>query len=323
MIEWLKKVFSKILNPEIKLHNNNLGLVNANADIKADVRLADAMNMQFGNTYQDNRNVTIVQGITYEDMRICADTVANEKMALFKAELETKLLPEQLNKLKYDVGIIASYREAISISAMKSDEDFDKILSATLKDRIASDDTDYQNTCAQAISVMKNFTKNHFKLLALFYIFGSGHLKGFGSIEQFIEFYEQYISQLLDLPLDKIRDTGTSIIGNGCAVTYTFGSRVSDFFDKQIAEYIAKLSSKEAIREEEITQKNIIDRLDQIWTNSGLTSAFLTPIGKCIGHIYLKDLLNLDLGNLDTEDKLKSSSASVTYEDIGKIYKPV
>lgn len=119
MIEWLKKVFSKILNSDIKLHNNNLGLVNANADIKADVKLSATMNTQFGNTYQDNRNVTIVQGITYEDMQVCVNTVINEKIALLKADLEEKLLPEQLNQLKDNVGVIASYREVISISGNK------------------------------------------------------------------------------------------------------------------------------------------------------------------------------------------------------------
>lgn len=322
MIEWLKKVFSKILNPEIKLHNNNLGLANANADIKADVRLADTMNMQFGNTYQDNRNVTIVQGITYEDMQVCVKAVINEKIALLKADLEEKLLPEQLNQLKDNVGVIASYREAISISAMKNDEDFDKILSATLKDRIASDDTDYQNTCAQAISIIGKFTKNHLKLLSLFYIYRSNHLKNFTSIEQFMDFYNQYIVQLVDIPLDNIMNIGLPIIANGCAVTYTFGSDFSNFFNKEVKAAIKELASGKPLNEEELKQKNAIDKLTKIWNDSRLTSAFPTPVGTCIGNKYLKDILFLNLNNPKNDSITPNSPSKVTYGDIGRIYKP-
>lgn len=322
MIEWLKKVFSKILNSDIKLHNNNLGLVNANADIKADVKLSATMNTQFGNTYQDNRNVTIVQGITYEDMQVCVNTVINEKIALLKADLEEKLLPEQLNQLKDNVGVIASYREVISISAIKNDKDFDQILSDTLKDRIESDDTDYQNTCAQAISVIGKFTKNHLKLLALFYIYRSEYLKNFTSIEQFIDFYNQYMVQLVDIPLDNIMNIGLPIIANGCAVTYTFGSSFSDFFNKDVQEAIKELLSGKPLTEEEQKQKNVIDKLTKVWDDSRLASAFPTPVGKCIGNKYLKDILFFNLNDPKNDSITPSSPSKVTYGDIGRIYKP-
>lgn len=322
MIEWLKKVFSKILNSDIKLHNNNLGLVNANTDIKADVKFADTINTQLGNTYQDNKNIIIVQGITLEEMQNYVNTAFNDKITYFKRYLETHMLPEYLNLLRNDFSTIASYKETILISAIKNDEDFDKILSDTLKDRIESDDTDYQNTCAQAISVIGKFTKNHLKLLALFYLYRSEYLKIFTSIEQFMAFYNQCMVQLVDISLDNIMDIGLSIIANGCAVTYTFGSSFSDFFNKDVQETIKELLSGKPLTEEEQKQKNVIDKLTKVWDYSRLTSAFPTPVGKCIGNKYLKDILFLNLNDYKNDSITPNSPSKVTYGDLGRIYKP-
>lgn len=307
------------------MDNNNVqaGLANINAkaevntEIKGELKAADNIHTQFGGTYNDNRTI-IVQGVTREEMNACLDLKIHEKIESFKKELESDILPNKLEKLKSDVGVITSYKEAISISAIKNDEDFDKVLSSVLKERIESDDTDTQSTCSLAISTMKNLTKNHLKLNALFYLFRSGYLKEFSSAQEFINFYDKYLVRLIDIPHDKLRDIGTAIIGNGCAVTYTFGSNVSDFFDNQIVEYIAKLATKENISDEEENQKNIIDKLNNIWFQTGLTSAFPTAIGKCLGKTYLHDVLGLDI-----IEKIKSESNNriVTHGDLSQIYK--
>lgn len=303
------------------MDNNNIqaGLANikANAEFNTDLKAADNIHTQFGGTYNDNRTI-IVQGVTREEMNACLDLKIHEKIESFKKELESDILPNKLEKLKSDVGVITSYKETISISAIKNDEDFDKVLSSVLKERIESDDTDTQSTCSLAISTMKNLTKNHLKLNALFFLFRSGYLKEFSSAQEFINFYNKYLIQLTDIPHNKLRDIGTAIIGNGCAVTYTFGSEITAFFDKQLAEYIAKLSTKDNISTEEENQKNIIEILNKIWNQTGLTSAFPTAIGKCIGKTYLHDILGLDI-----IEKIKSESNNriVTYSDLSQIYK--
>lgn len=305
------------------MDNNNVqaGLANINAkaevntEIKGELKAADNIHTQFGGTYNDNRTI-IVQGVTREEMNACLDLKIHEKIESFKKELESDILPNKLEKLKSDVGVITSYKEAISISAIKNDEDFDKVLSSVLKERIESDDTDTQSTCSLAISTMKNLTKNHLKLNALFYMFRSGYLKEFKSPDELIDFYNRYISKLIDIPIDKIRDIGTTIVGNGCAVTYTFGSSVSSFFDNQLAEYLAKLATSENISIIEEKQKDIIEILNKIWNHTGLTSAFPTAIGKCIGKTYLHDILGLDIIEKAEENPLKYADRIATIEEI-------
>lgn len=292
-----------------------LGIVNTDTTINASAE--NNIHTQIGGTYNDNKTI-IVQGVTREEMNACLDLKIYEKIELFKRELESNILPNKLEKLKNDVGVITSYKESISISALKNDENFDRIISSVLKDRILSDDTEIQNTCSQAISCMKNLTKNHLKLNALFYLFRSGYLKEFSSAQEFINFYNKYLTQLTDIPHDKLRDIGTAIIGNGCAVPYTFGSNVSDFFDNQIVEYIAKLATKENISDEEENQKNIIDKLNNIWFQTGLTSSFPTAIGKCIGKTYLHDIVGLDIIE---KTKSESNNRIVTHGDLSHIYK--
>lgn len=163
---------------------------------------------------------------------------------------------------------------------------------------------------------MRNLTKNHLKLNALFYMFRSGYLKEFKSPDELIDFYNRYISKLIDIPIDKIRDIGTTIVGNGCAVTYTFGSSVSSFFDNQLAEYLAKLATSENISIIEEKQKDIIEILNKIWNHTGLTSAFPTAIGKCIGKTYLHDILGLDIIEKAEENPLKYADRIATIEEI-------
>lgn len=128
--------------------------------------------------------------------------------------------------------------------------------------------------------------------------------------------------QLVDIPLDNIMNIGLPIIANGCAVTYTFGSSFSDFFNKDVQEAIKELLSGKPLTEEEQKQKNVIDKLTKVWDDSRLASAFPTPVGKCIGNKYLKDILFFNLNDPKNDSITPSSPSKVTYGDIGRIYKP-
>jgi len=299
MFKWLSKIF------KTKSAVGNIGLLNADFS----PRVAEELSANFGcTTNNDNRNLILVQGITLNDMVSYVDSKINEKIVLFRHNLETNILPSQLEKLKKDVGTITSYKEAISISAIKNDEDFDKILSSVLKERIESDDTDTQNICSLSISTMKNLTKSHFKILSFLYIFRSGYLKDLTSAEQFMEFYNNYFSKLLDMSYEKIRDIGTSILANGCAVQYAIASNLHEIFEEQLLEDVNKLVGND-----------LLNNLAGIWYQTGLASSFPTEVGKNIAKTYLHEILGIDI--ISKKINAKDVSMVRTSGDIANIYK--
>ena len=160
-----------------------------------------------------------------------------------------------------DPDFVEVLTDAYEISKSMNDIEKRKILSDLIYKKFKAEDEDESNTLSQSIRIMKTLTKNHLKLNSLFYMFRSGCLKEFKSPEELNAFYDKYVSKLIDIPIDKIRDIGTTVVGSGCAVTYTFGSSVSSFFDNHLAEYYAKLITKENISTEEEKQKNIIEIL--------------------------------------------------------------
>lgn len=303
MINWLKNIFEKIV--KVKPVVGNVGLFNT--DISP--QIAENMHVDFSHiTNNDNRNITLVQGVTLMDMISYTNSRINEKIGLFRNEIETDLLPKQLKKLKNDVGVITSYKEVISISAIKNDEDFDKILSSVLKERIESDDTDTQNTCSISISTMKNLTKSHFKILSFLYIFRSGYLKDLTSAEQFMEFYNNYFSKLLDMSYEKIRDIGTSILANGCAVQYAIASNLHEIFEEQLLEDVNKLVGSD-----------LLNNLAGIWYQTGLASSFPTEVGKNIAKTYLHEILGIDI--ISKRVDAKDVEMVLTSGDVANIYK--
>ncbi len=302
------------------MDNNNVqaGLANINAkaelntEIKNELKAADSIYTQIGGTYNDYRTI-IVQGVTREEMETCIDSKIKEKIEFFKNELETNIIPKNLEKLKNDVGVITSYKETISISAIKNDKDFDKMLSSVLKERMQSDNSDIQNTCSHAITIMKNLTKNHLKIIAFLYLFQSHYVKNNTTSKNFIEFYDKYIANLIDFPFNKLQELGMTIISNGMAVSFTFSWGInfylpSSFYDQ----FTGKLYDIP------IEIKSRIGHLDGIWKELTTSSSKLTSVGKCIGKTYLHDILGLDV---EEQIETKTKSNGITHEDLARINK--
>lgn len=272
---------------------------------------------------QQQFNIAILNNINVEESVIKALSQGNENANLVGIDVQKFLsdnnIPQdRVSNNLANPEVLSTIAKANEIAYTTNDIEKRKILSNLIFKKVSAEDEEDSIILSQAIITMRNFTKKHLKLNALFYLFRSGYLKEFSSAQEFINFYNKYLIQLTDIPHDKLRDIGTAIIGNGCAVTYTFGSGLTGFFDKQLAEYIAKLSTKENISDEEENQKTIIEILNKIWNQTGLTSAFPTSIGKCLGKTYLHDILGLDIIE---KTKSESNNGSITHGDLSPIYK--
>ena len=300
MMLGIKKLISLLFGKGIEVNNKVADSINDSSLVK--INKTDNTN----NVIHQNYNISIFSGLNVED------TIKN---AMFLGNKNAQLVSEDLEKLFKDNNISTEHiqtklsnpeflytiAKANEIAYLTTDADKRKVLSRLIYDKLTKEDDIDSNTLSQSITVMKNLTIKHLKLNALLYIVTSLYLDHFNSLDEFIDFYNKYLSKLTDIVSDteiaknKVADIGTAIIGNGCAVAYTWGSRFTDFFNKNIKKYIEELCKKEDLSEKEKEQRNIIEKLNKIWDRAGLTSAAQTAVGRCLAKTYLQDILNLDV----------------------------
>lgn len=299
-------MFIKIKQFVDKVLSFNLGtLFKSEINNKFDTAINDSSLVKVDKT--NNTNTVINQNYIsiFQDINVGGSM----KNALSLGNKNAQLTSENLEKLFKDNNISTEHiqtklsnpeflytiAKANEIAYLTTDADKRKVLSRLIYDKLTKEDDIDSNTLSCAITIMKNMTKSHLKFNALFYIVRSLYLEHFASIEEFIDFYNKYLCKLTDVPQNKISDIGTAIIGNGCAVTYTFGAEFIEFFDKKVKKYIEELLKKEELSEQEKSYRKIIEKLNKIWDRSGLTSASPTSVGRCLAITYLENVLNLDV----------------------------
>lgn len=221
---------------------------------------------------------------------------------------QSNISNEQKNMKLSNPDFVEALIETHNTAQSTTDVDKRKMLSDLIYQKFISDDEDISNTISQAIRVMKNLTKNHLKILSFLYIFRSGYLKYLTSAEQFMEFYKHYISKLVDMPYERIRDIGTSILANGCAVQYAIASNLHEIFEEQLLEDVNKLVGND-----------LLNDLAGIWYQTGLASSFPTEVGKNIAKTYLHEILGIDI--ISKRVDAKDIKMTLTSGDVANIYK--
>lgn len=306
-------MFIKIKQFVDKVLSFNLGtLFKSEINNKFDTAINDSSLMKINKTnntnniIQQNFNISILQNTNVDDSIKNALSLGNKNAQLTSENLEklfkdNNISTEHIQTKLSNPEFLYTIAKANEIAYLTSDADKRKVLSKLIYNKIITEDDMDSITLSQSITVMKNLTIKHLKLNALLYIVKSLYLDHFNSLKEFIDFYNKYLSKLTDIVSDteiaknKVADIGTAIIGNGCAVAYTFGDEFIEFLDKDVKKHIEELLKKENLSEEEMKQRSIIEKLNKIWGRSGLTSASPTLVGKCLAKTYLQDILNLDV----------------------------
>lgn len=294
--QWLEKILSFNIGNIFKMDMNN-----KIADSIKDSNLFKYnKNENTNNIIQQNFNIAILPNIDVDSSIKEAISLGNKNAQLAGAELQ-KLLKdnniavEQIQRKISDPDYLYTIAKANNIAYLTTNVEKRRVLSDLIYNKFASDDEVDSSTLSLAIRCMENLTNSHLKLNAFFYLLRSKYLERITSLEEFVEFYDGYISKLVNIPCNKIADIGTTLIGNGCAVTYTFGSSLEESFNKELASYISEFLKEENLSIQEQRQKNVIKQLNELWMRSGLTSAWPTAVGKCLAKTYLHNILNLDI----------------------------
>lgn len=294
------------------LENNNIqaGLANVNAkaeiktDIKGEMKVADKVVNQIGGTTNNNDysnnailnqnfyisvipNINCAEGITN------ALKLGNENALLVGNEVQ-KLLSDngitetQIQEKLSNPNILATMAEANKIAYKTNNIDKRKILADLIYQKITTDIDEESNTLSLAIKAMENLTNNHLKVIAFLYLLQSKYIRNNISYSQFCEFYSRYITKLIDFPFDKASDLGITVIANGMAVTYTFGRYVHDFLPE-----VFTCNSGKPHPEVSPESRGYVAHLASLWNQLGMGSAFLTPLGKCLGQKYLYNVFGI------------------------------
>ena len=294
----------------IMFENNKLqtGLVNTDAKInaKAEIKASENMHNQFGGTttYNNNDNskqilqqnfiINVLPGTNVDESIKKALSYGNKNAKEVGIEVkkllkENNISEEKVKEILSNPEVLSTIAKANEVAYTTNDDENKKILSDLIYSKIVATDDEYSNALSQAIVLMKNLTKNHLKIVAFIYLLQSKYLKYNTNAKNFIEFYDKYIVNLINIPDKKLSDLGSAVLGNGLAVAYTLGWNVisflpNNFYDALDGRYI-----------DDIDIKSKISTLDATCNRLGISSSFLTPVGKCIGYCYLKDVLGLEV----------------------------
>lgn len=288
------------------MDNNNVQAGLANISTKAEIKASDNMHNQFGGTttYNNNDNsqqilqqnfiINVLPGTNVDEAIKKALSYGNKNAKEVGIEVEKLLAENNISEEKVkerlsNPEVLSTIAKANEVAYTTNDDENKKTLSDLIYSKIVATDDEYSNALSQAIALMKNLTNNHLKIVAFIYLLQSKYLKYNTNTKNFIEFYDKYVANLINIPNKKLSDLGSAVLGNGLAVAYTFGWNVvsflpKNFYDALDGRYI-----------DNIDIKSKISTLDATCNHLGISSSFLTPVGKCIGYSYLKDILGLDV----------------------------
>ena len=290
MIEWLKKVFSKILNSDIKLHNNNLGLVNANADIKADVRLADKIQdnkLVEVNNNDNSKHLVINNGMSYSDISKFVEDKLKEANSNLMKNLEPRLLPQDYERLNKDYDFLSTYREALQISAKRNDETTDSLLTEIIEERIKSTDELFNIVNNESIITIGKLTKSQIEILYLLAL--SHHTSLGGEKESILKGIKETYFSLFNKNFN--RDDFDHLAYTGCidiqnSMSYKFNDIIYSL-----------LKNEDLVRDIQNSTEYIFAK--EKWENSYLKHSKLTTVGKNIGLNYHKVCSNINIAGFD------------------------
>lgn len=282
MIDKLKNFISKLLN--IKVQNNNLGLINA--------KFTDSINTQIGNI--TNYNITVLGNNNYTKSVQTALMLGNDNIKILGSDVENLLLNNRITKTRIaeqvsKPEILSTLADASRIAYTTDNIAKRKVLADLVYEKIKSDEDEESNTLSLAIKTIESLTESHLKAIAFMYLLRSNYVKNNVKYEDFEDFYNNYIYKLIDIPIENMRPVGLNMIASGSAVSLTvYATEVTtylpSYFDKMNGNYHNGLPPK---------YRSIASHLESVWKQFKFGAVFLTPQGEYIAKNYLSAVLNL------------------------------
>ena len=269
------------------------------------------------NVMQQNFHIAIFNGLNYQDALMQsflkgnknAEAIGNEVYKLLK---DNNVSQDKIQEKLSNPEFISTMAKANEIAYTIDDLDKRKLLSDLIYQKYITDDEYDSNVISQAISLMKNLTKSHLKIIAFLYLFQSNYVKYNTNSKNFLEFYDKYIEPLVDFPFKKLQELGITILGNGIAVAFTLGWDIISYLPNS---FYDALTGK--LYDINLDIKTKIVHLGSIWKELATSSSKLTSVGKCIGKTYLHDILGLDVVE---QIETKTKSNGITHSDLARIH---
>lgn len=290
------------------MDNNNLqaGLanINAKADIKSEVKVADKLHTQIGGT-TNNIDNSCKQVITQNFITIIqnAETIETRAKAIFSGNENARLVEQEIQKLLSDncipeakvkeklsnPEVLYSIANANNIAYTTDNVAKRKVLADLIYEKIKSDEDEESNILSLAIKTIESLTESHLKAIAFMYLFHSNYVKNNVAYEDFENFYNNYVYKLIDIPIESMRPITLNMIASGSAVSLSvYAAEVAMFlpayFDKVNSKYHSNLPPK---------YRSIANHLESVWDKLEFGAIFLTPQGEYIAKNYLATVLNL------------------------------
>lgn len=288
MLNWLKKIFSKI-----KGINPAFGDVGVN--IKPKFKVADTLHNQVGGT-------TNINGLTYteakdlfsvlfkqnfpilkeEAMNLCEERIANFEKEFFE-KCSQKISEEKISKFA-DPDIQNDCNEITKTVAIKNNSIINSLLIEILTNKINNDDELQNIASSEAIKVAGKLTETQLRIIlfAMIVIYTTYDTKDIVGLENNIKnlLEKLNIEHVENIDLDHLAYTG-------CINKVQFRN---DFYHLIHGIYNGIIPELQNIHE--FSKYPNIKKLQDIWDNKNLKFIELTSVGKVIAVNYYQILFN-------------------------------
>lgn len=303
-MKWIKK-FLKYIKMSSKI--KSIGLMNNEANVDINTKFADNIEnktqIACTNNVDNSKKEILVQNFysvimsnfNNQDSINKALGIGNNNAQIVGKKIQdlielNNISQENINEKLANPEILMSLAEGNRIAYKTSDTNKRKILADLIFQKITSEDDELSNTLSLGIKTMENLTNNHLKTIAFLYLIHSNYIKNKISYDEFKNFYYDYIVKLIDFPIKDAAGIGRTIIANGAAVTYTFGWDIFGHLPERLSKKSGQYGS-----DVNPDIRGITENLSHFWNSLGTTSAVLTPLGECLGKMYLFNILGLSV----------------------------
>ena len=284
MFSWVATFLKKFLS--IGPISGDLGF-NIKPEINNEVKLADNIDNKLIEIHDNSKNL-YYQGMSYSDIK---QLIIDEQNAADKrliALLDSSLSIDEKLKIRSDYDYVYTYNEAVKISAKRKDDNIDKLLSKTLKDRIQSEEDLNTLVYNEAIMTIGKLADVQLKLLGMF-IYIANFVKTAQDLDA-IEAEAEYFLKTI-----KITEFGQidieHLLYTGCADRTPLARNFIEILKVKYKDNAQIQSLKE------LSAYPSLKKIQDLWEVKHLKYITLTSVGKVIAINYYQEILNTTVSN--------------------------
>lgn len=206
---------------------------------------------------------------------------------LVQQKIKQHCIPkEQINESLKNPEKIIAISNANKIASLTENETLKDILASLIVQKLITKEDEESIIITKAISVIKNITSNHIRLLALFYLYQKGIIKKWIDKNELEIKQKEYSSLFNLLELENIISLGNTLNAEALVIYSGHFRQFKDYISEFLEEYKIINGESEILSNTEL----IVQKLYKPIFRASLINRELSCVGEYIAKIYIQNI---------------------------------